>query len=93
MQQSALQQLQPVAVVWHDSSGSAPGPQHCFACCDLFACLLFTFYCRAAQQGAVEPYYSSPETAINRRRPAGSKTVVKKRGPRLEVDIPPSGFT
>ncbi|PRW59623.1 serine threonine kinase [Chlorella sorokiniana] len=48
---------------------------------------------RAAQQGAAEPYYSSPETAINRRRPAGSKIVVKKRGPRLEIDIPPSGLT
>lgn len=26
-------------------------------------------------------------------RPAGSKITVKKRGPRLEIDIPPAGFT
>lgn len=37
--------------------------------------------------------YSSPDASVARGRPAGSKIAVKKRGPRLEIDIPPSGFT
>ena len=51
---------------------------------------------RAKQQG--QQYsgegdaYSSPDAAFTQRRPAGSKIQIKKRGPRLEIDIPPSGF-
>ncbi|PSC76759.1 serine threonine kinase [Micractinium conductrix] len=36
--------------------------------------------------------YGSPGSPYDMRRPAGSKIQVKKRGPRLEIDIPPSGF-
>ncbi|KAL4458937.1 hypothetical protein ABPG75_013802 [Micractinium tetrahymenae] len=46
-------------------------------------------------EGALAPAggYSSPKASINRRRPAGSRITVKKRGPRLEIDIPPSGLS
>ncbi|KAL4431634.1 hypothetical protein ABPG77_001476 [Micractinium sp. CCAP 211/92] len=47
-----------------------------------------------ASNGALAPAggLSAADVAVNRRRPAGSKIEVKKRGPRLEIDIPPSGF-
>jgi hypothetical protein len=37
--------------------------------------------------------YGSPGGSYARRRPAGSKIVVKKQGARLEIDIPPSGLS
>ncbi|KAL4434687.1 hypothetical protein ABPG77_002810 [Micractinium sp. CCAP 211/92] len=35
--------------------------------------------------------HSAAEAAIERRRPRGSRVVIKKRGPRLEIVIPPRG--
>lgn len=58
-------------------------------------CPRLPFY-RSGQQEAYAlapaDAYSSPDAAVARRRPAGSKIEVKKRGPRLEIDIPPAGF-
>ncbi|EFN53197.1 hypothetical protein CHLNCDRAFT_32227, partial [Chlorella variabilis] len=64
------------------------------------ALALLTGKPRRARSGQQEAYalapadaYSSPDAAVARRRPAGSKIEVKKRGPRLEIDIPPAGFS
>lgn len=49
----------------------------------------------SAPGGTLDAYYSSAEgreAMDDLRRPAGSRIVVKKRGPRLEIDIPPSSF-
>eukprot|EP00887_Chlorella_sp_A99_P006661 scaffold3.g6661.t1 len=48
---------------------------------------------RAARRGAgAEPARLQP-VGVRRRQPAGSKIKVVARGPRLEIDIPPAGFT
>lgn len=48
---------------------------------------------RAAQRDAFSDGYGSAGGSSVGPRPAGSKIVVKRRGARLEVDIPPAGFS
>jgi hypothetical protein len=40
----------------------------------------------------IEPRQSSGNTGLSLRKPPGSRIQVKKKGPRLEIDIPPARF-